>query len=142
MSTPIHKDVLDVLKETPCTEINWENSEKKDFYDFLDKYIAPEDSKFNLAFIKLSCMDTMMHRYHTYNAPAVTEDLFSYGIAVQDLIKTVDENTTILVFGDHGGLNGNHGGNDIPLTSTFMFAYRKTPFPMAEYYEKNREKFF
>jgi phosphatidylinositol glycan class O len=46
------------------------------------------------------------------------------------------------VFGDHGMTeSGNHGGGSENEMRTVLFAYQKTPFPMAQYYDQYRESF-
>lgn len=47
----------------------------------------------------------------------------------------MDNETTLIVFGDHGMTDsGNHGGGSLMEMRTVLFAYQKTPFPMTSLY--------
>ena len=47
----------------------------------------------------------------------------------------MDDQTTILVFGDHGvAYDGSHGGSTEDELRSALFSYRKTPFPMSNTY--------
>ena len=59
----------------------------------------------------------------------------------------MDDQTTLIVFGDHGmTTDGNHGGSAEDEMRSVVFAYQKTPFAqhenfkslMADYQEMNR----
>lgn len=50
-------------------------------------------------------------------------------------MELMDDQTTLVVFGDHGMTeSGNHGGGSELEMRTVLFAYQKTAFPMAEHY--------
>lgn len=54
----------------------------------------------------------------------------------------MDDQTTLVVFGDHGMTeSGNHGGGSENEMRTVLFAYQKTAFPMAEHYWNFQESF-
>ena len=47
-------------------------------------------------------------------------------------MELMDDQTTLVVFGDHGMTDsGNHGGGSENEMRTVIFAYQKTPFPMS-----------
>ena len=52
-------------------------------------------------------------------------------------MEAIDDQTTVIFVGDHGlNLGGNHGGSTENEIRTVMFAYQKTPFPMANLLEE------
>jgi phosphatidylinositol glycan class O len=54
----------------------------------------------------------------------------------------MDDKTTLIVYGDHGmTASGDHGGSTDMELKTVFFAYQKTPFPLGELYQKERESF-
>lgn len=54
----------------------------------------------------------------------------------------MDDQTTLVVFGDHGMTSdGNHGGSGEDEMRSVLFAYSKTPFPQYEHF-KNMQKDF
>jgi len=57
-------------------------------------------------------------------------------------MELMDDQTTLVVFGDHGMTDsGNHGGGSENEMRTVIFAYQKTPFPMSKYYDEFKESF-
>lgn len=45
----------------------------------------------------------------------------------------MDDDTTLVVFGDHGmTVEGSHGGNSDLEMRTAVFSYQKKPFPFAK----------
>lgn len=55
---------------------------------------------------------------------------------LEDVIARMDNQTTLIVFGDHGMTqDGNHGGGSELELRTVLFAYQKELFPMSEIYE-------
>jgi phosphatidylinositol glycan class O len=62
---------------------------------------------------------------------------------IKGIIEHMDDDTTLLVFGDHGiSAKGDHGGITTEEVATIVFAYQKTPFPMAEVYRSNPDLFY
>lgn len=59
---------------------------------------------------------------------------------LKELLESIDDKTTVLIFGDHGLTeDGNHGGEtNLEMASAF-FAYQKTPFPMYDSYIRNKD---
>jgi GPI ethanolamine phosphate transferase 3 subunit O len=50
---------------------------------------------------------------------------------IRQIIDKIDDQTTLLCFGDHGTkIDGSHGGEEVEEMRTAMFAYQKKPFPM------------
>jgi len=55
--------------------------------------------------------------------------------SLEKLIDNMDDDTTLVLFGDHGQTKtGSHGGSSEEEMRTVFFAYQKKPFPMAEKY--------
>ena len=56
------------------------------------------------------------------------------------MIEKMDDNTTLVMFGDHGmRYTGSHGGGSEVEKRTAFFAYQKTPFGQA--YRENKHHF-
>ena len=76
---------------------------------------------------------------HTYGLrhSEIERKLLDTEKIMQTIIEKMDNNTTLLVWGDHGmTIDGNHGGSELLEMRTTLFAYQKTPFPMYEHYDK------
>ena len=53
----------------------------------------------------------------------------------------MDDDTTLLLWGDHGMTpDGAHGGETTLEMRSVIFSYRKTPWPMYEHYNKKEFK--
>jgi len=62
---------------------------------------------------------------------------------ISGIIDKMDQDTTLIVFGDHGMTDsGDHGGGAELELRTILFAHQKTPFPMYEQHNKMEEAFF
>ena len=62
---------------------------------------------------------------------------------IRQIIDKIDDQTTLLCFGDHGTkIDGSHGGEEVEEMRTAMFAYQKKPFPMMQTYEQNKDLFW
>jgi phosphatidylinositol glycan class O len=52
---------------------------------------------------------------------------------VRSIIDKMDNQTTLLVFGDHGMTDdGNHGGGTENELKSILFAYNKAGFPLKQ----------
>ncbi len=61
---------------------------------------------------------------------------------LEQIIARMDNQTTLIVFGDHGMTqDGNHGGGSGLELRTVLFAYQKEPFPLSEVYAENEDTF-
>ena len=50
---------------------------------------------------------------------------------MQDVVNNMDEDTVLLLYGDHGmTTDGNHGGDSENEVRTVFFAYTKSGFPL------------
>jgi phosphatidylinositol glycan class O len=52
---------------------------------------------------------------------------------LEDVVKALDNDTVLMVYGDHGMTDdGNHGGGTPNEMKTVLFAYTKGGFPMMK----------
>ena len=74
---------------------------------------------------------------HTFGSrsPEIERKLLETESFIEKVIKTMDFDTTLVVFGDHGMTEeGNHGGDTLLEMRTGVFAYQKKPFPLGKLY--------
>eukprot|EP00347_Sterkiella_histriomuscorum_P024213 403331920 len=82
------------------------------------------------------------HAGHTYDAShkEIERKLNDTELIIQDIIDHMDNNTTLLVFGDHGMTDdGNHGGGSWNELKSILFTYSKKVFPMWDVFSQNRQ---
>lgn len=61
----------------------------------------------------------------------------------REVIKKIDEDTVLLVFGDHGMTpSGDHGGDSALEVSSALFLYSPTPFTAADPVQKVEKLFW
>ena len=81
---------------------------------------------------------------HTHGSrhPDIQRKLLETEQFIADMIDWMDEETTLVIFGDHGMTEeGSHGGSSELEMHTTMFTYSKKPFPIAKKYNAMRENF-
>jgi phosphatidylinositol glycan class O len=75
------------------------------------------------------------HAGHTFSAShsEIERKLKDTEQLIQEVIASMNEDTVLLVFGDHGMTNdGNHGGATQEELRSVLFAYSKSGFPMKQ----------
>lgn len=100
------------------------------------KHLIDEMSKTNWNLI-IGHMLGVDHVGHTYyaNHPSMALKLKQVDTFIRKIIEKLDDDTLLLVFGDHGMTDdGNHGGTSRKETNSALFAYSKRPF----YYRKHK----
>jgi phosphatidylinositol glycan class O len=73
------------------------------------------------------------HAGHTFSAShkEIERKLNDTEKIVREIINEMDDNTDLLVFGDHGMTDdGNHGGTSQTELRSVLFAYSKQGFPL------------
>lgn len=86
-------------------------------------------------------VDSAGHTYNSQNENIErklkdTEDL------LREVIELMDNQTTLIVYGDHGMTDdGNHGGGSELELRTVFFAYQKEELPMYDTYSRFSHKF-
>ena len=86
--------------------------------------------------IHLIGVDSAGHSFRSLSDELERKIIDTEGIIAQ-IIEKMDDQTTLLVFGDHGMTpGGNHGGMTELEMRSALFAYQKTPFPMYKHYNK------
>ena len=84
------------------------------------------------------------HSGHAHNAlhPEFQRKLLDTEVIIEEIIEKMDDETTLVVFGDHGmTLDGSHGGSSEEELRSVLFAYQKKPFPMSRKYQTYHEEF-
>eukprot|EP00743_Colponemidia_sp_Colp-15_P011008 GILK01012216.1.p1 GENE.GILK01012216.1~~GILK01012216.1.p1 ORF type:complete len:1093 (+),score=147.36 GILK01012216.1:172-3279(+) len=85
-------------------------------------------------------VDHVGHRYEA-NHPAMREKLTQLNGVLAEVVEQMDNDTILLVFGDHGMTpDGNHGGTTAEEIDAALFAYSKKPFSFdgSELFAKQR----
>lgn len=73
-------------------------------------------------------VDHAGHRYHV-NHPEMKRKLLEVNGFIEEIVNGMDENTLLIVIGDHGMTDqGNHGGDTVEERNTILFAYSKKKF--------------
>lgn len=78
------------------------------------------------------------HAGHTFHAqhPEIERKVKDTDSYLREIIDSLDEQTTLLVYGDHGMTeDGNHGGNQENEIRTVLFSYSKGGMPMHNIYD-------
>ena len=76
---------------------------------------------------------------HTFGSthPEIQRKLLETEDFIREMIERMDQETTLVIFGDHGmTLDGGHGGNTDLEMRTVLFSYQKEVFPLAPIYRK------
>ena len=96
-----------------------------------------DGSDFSLMLIHLIGLDSAGHTFSSLHNEIERKILDTEKI-IEQIVEKMDDQTTLLVFGDHGMTpDGNHGGlTELEIRSA-LFAYQKTPFPMYKHYNKS-----
>lgn len=80
-------------------------------------------SDFDFMLLHMIGMDCAGHVYGSKH-PEVTRKLKDTEMFIKKIIDKMDENTTLVVFGDHGmTVGGSHGSNSELEMRTTLFAY-------------------
>jgi GPI ethanolamine phosphate transferase 3 subunit O len=73
-------------------------------------------------------IDHCGHKYGPLH-PEMSRKLTEMNEIIEKIVATIDEDTTLLVFGDHGmTFTGDHGGDSNDEVEALLFAYSKKPF--------------
>jgi len=79
----------------------------------------------------------MDHAGHAYGAKHAELERKMHDVEdiVERVIEKMDDETTLVVFGDHGMTpEGSHGGSSELEMRTVLFSYQKKPFPLGRKY--------
>lgn len=104
----------------------------KDVLSYLDRAKKNETDHFDLLVAHLLGID---HAGHTFNVqhPELLRKVKETNEILKDFIEALDDDTILLMYGDHGMTpEGNHGGDSQNEIRTVMFAYYKKGFPMLK----------
>lgn len=104
----------------------------KDVLAYLNRSKRNESDQFDLLVTHLLGID---HAGHTFNVqhPELHRKVKETNEILKDFISELDDDTILLLYGDHGmTADGNHGGDTQNEIRTVMFAYYKKGFPMLK----------
>lgn len=100
-----------------------------------------EGSNFDLLLGHLIGVDSAGHTFHAKHSE-IERKLLDTEAFLAKVIDLMDDETTLVVFGDHGMTSdGNHGGQSDLEMRTVLFAYQKQPFAMGSRLAQNAELF-
>lgn len=116
--------------------------------DTLDKNVSKQvladlkaKEKFDFMLVHMIGVDCAGHTYGS-RSPQIERKLLDTETFIEEVIRLMDQDTTLVVFGDHGMTEeGNHGGDTLLEMRTGVFAYQKKPFPLGKTYRANLQKF-
>lgn len=116
--------------------------------DTLDKNVSTQvikdlksKERFDFMLIHMIGLDCAAHTYGS-RSPEIERKLLETERFIQDIVDSMDDETTLVVFGDHGMTEeGNHGGDSLLEMRTGIFAYQRKPFPLGKTYRSNLKKF-
>jgi phosphatidylinositol glycan class O len=98
-------------------------------------------SDFDLMLGHIIGVDSAGHSFFS-DHPEIERKLRDTESIIAQVMELMDDQTTLLVFGDHGMTDsGNHGGGSLMEMRTVMFAYQKTAFPMVSLYKRHKDVF-
>jgi GPI ethanolamine phosphate transferase 3 subunit O len=101
-----------------------------------------EGSKFKILASHIIGVDSSGHGYGSRSANLERKLIDSQKL-IKAIMEKMDDQTTLVIFGDHGMTeDGNHGGNTDVELATVFFAYQKQPFPMYDSYRNNLDFFY
>ena len=93
-------------------------------------------SEFDFMLVHMIGVDSAGHTFGSKH-PEVERKLGETEKFIEKVIELMDNDTTLLVYGDHGmTMEGSHGGNSELEMRTALFAYQKEPFPFAKKYRE------
>lgn len=104
----------------------------KDVLNYLERAKKNESAHFDLLVTHLLGID---HAGHTFDVkhPELQRKISETNEIIKDFVKAIDDDTILLLYGDHGMTpDGNHGGDSQNEVRTVMFAYYKKGFPMLK----------
>ncbi|KAL0278725.1 UNVERIFIED_CONTAM: hypothetical protein PYX00_000459 [Menopon gallinae] len=98
------------------------------------KHLTPEILKkdWNLLIAHFLGVDHCGHKYGPYHAE-MTRKLNQMNDVIRDITNTIDEDTILIVMGDHGMTqSGDHGGESSDEVTSALFMFSPAPFLSSE----------
>jgi len=98
-------------------------------------------SDFDFMLVHMIGVDSAGHTFGSKH-PAIERKLLETEKFIKKVTELMDDDTTLVVYGDHGMTEeGSHGGNSELEMRTAMFAYQNKPFPFAKKYHELHHHF-
>jgi phosphatidylinositol glycan class O len=103
-----------------------------DIFEVLEKSKTDLEYKYNLFVCHLLGIDHAGHTFHA-NHTEIQRKLLETEKVIEDIINALDNDTILLLYGDHGMTNdGNHGGGSQNEVKTVIFGYSKSGLQMLK----------
>lgn len=134
----------------PYVDYNREIPNVRGFFEYIHDQEMSEEMWANmkngetpkLTIYHITGLDGFLHNSGNPNAPFVYQGVEFLNQLIPDLIDALDDDTTLILYGDHGFDDDcDHGGDLTIELATGFFAYQKNGFPMKKWYDEHPEKF-
>ena len=98
-------------------------------------------SNFDLLVLHITGVDAAGHSTGSFSS-VLERKIQDNERVIEQIIEKMDDETTLVIGGDHGMTpDGNHGGSTFLEMKTAFFAYQKKPFPMGKKYRAMLQHF-
>ena len=129
------------FKEWPSSNVNDLDTLDGHVIDSVYEELNNNGGDFDIMLLHLIGVDCAGHTFGSKHSE-ITRKLMDTEQFIANMIDKMDDDTTLVIFGDHGMTeDGSHGGSTNLEMHTVLFSYQKKPFPMGKKYRAMHEQF-